>query len=159
LSQCLQTGGSDGFEHSEDKLSLVRLHYRQKHYDEVLEMGRKFLELEGIDHGTEPARSLRLECLEMMGFAYKRRNLFAEMQETWELLLSDAPFHVTARLELAKHLEHRAKDLGRALELCVEALDNPRASGSAVMAEEFARRRERLEAKLARGGAGDLLGE
>jgi len=151
LSDCLQSGGIAGFEHAEDKLSVVRIHFRQKNYEAVAELGRGFLDAEGADQDTEPTRTLRLECLEMLGFAYKRLSRFDDMRQTWEWLLAESPAHLSARLELAKHYEHRERQLDKALALCAEALDNPARLGAAIATGELRERHDRIAAKLARG--------
>ena len=66
LSQCLSSPHGSGFEHTEDRLSLVRVHFKQKNYDAVIEHGWKFIE-------REERSPLRMECLEMIGMALKRR--------------------------------------------------------------------------------------
>ena len=146
MSQCLDTPGGQGFAHVEDKLSVVRLHFRQKHYDEVIEHAAAFL--------AEVAESpLRRECLEMLGLACKRREHWAEMQAAWEQILEVFPADPVASHELAKHYEHRARDLGAAVRLCREALTYyATREGSAGLerpeARAFRHRLERLEKKL-----------
>ncbi|MBI1318149.1 MAG: hypothetical protein GC168_04250 [Candidatus Hydrogenedens sp.] len=160
LSECLQRGGTEGFEHAEDKLSLVRIHFRQKNYEAVADLGKRFLEADGADQDTEPERSLRLECLEMLGFAYKRLSRFEDMRDSWAWLLAESPAHLSARLELSKHYEHRERDYGRALALCDEALENPNRFGAAVASGELRARRDRIANKMNRGMKGhaaDLL--
>ncbi len=117
LSQCLEASGGAGFEHAEDRLSVVRIHYRQKEYDAVIQAGGLFLE----STGSGP---LRRECFEMLGFAHKRRQHWEAMQAAWERLLEEFPRDHTALLELAKHHEHRTRNLARAKDLCETALES-----------------------------------
>lgn len=115
LSQCLAAPPGEGFEHHEDRLSVVRVHYRRKAYDAVIEHGWRFIQ----DDERSP---LRRECLEMIGMALKRRRRFEEMQQAFELLLSEFPSDFNARLELAKLHEHRTRDLAQAARICEEGL-------------------------------------
>ncbi|MCC6144512.1 MAG: ribonuclease H-like domain-containing protein [Candidatus Hydrogenedentes bacterium] len=116
MSQLLDAPVGDGFDHTEDRLSLVRLHYRQKRYEDVYTHGRRFLEVE--ERGE-----LRRECLELLARACKRLGQFDEMTSTFELLVQEFPSHIEARIELAKHFEHRQRDLVRAEAVCAEALE------------------------------------
>lgn len=116
VSLLLEAPEGQGFEHAEDRLSLVRIHFRQKHYPEVLEHARRFLE-------TEEQSPLRRECLEMTALACKRLQQFADMASYFELIVQEFPSHIEARLELAKHHEHRTRDLNAAERLCTEALE------------------------------------
>ena len=115
MSRCLSSPHGGGLEHTEDRLSLVRVHYRQKNYDAVVEHGWKFIEM-------EDRSPLRRECLEMLGMALKRRQRFEEMQQAFELLLSEFPSDLNARIELVKLHEHRTRDWGAAQRLCEEGL-------------------------------------
>ncbi len=150
MSQCLDGPPGQGFEHHEDKLSVVRIHFRQKNYDEVLIHAQAFLdEVEGSP--------LCRECLEMLGYACKRRARWEEMQQTWESLLEGFPGDPVASHELAKHHEHRTRDLVAAAQLCREALTHYATSeGSAGLerpeARAFRKRLERIEKKLKKSG-------
>ena len=150
MSECLDAPAGQGFAHVEDKLSVVRIHYKQKHYEEVIEHAKVFLE--EVD-----ASPLRRECLEMLGYACKRRGLWEEMQEAWEGILEEFPADPVASHELAKHHEHRTRDLEAAVRLCREALTHyATAEGSAGLerqeARAFRHRLERLEKKLKKRG-------
>ncbi len=154
VSQMLETPGG-GFEHAEDRLSVVRLHFRQKQYAEVLEHASRFLE-------EEERSPLRRECLEMLALAAKRLRRFEEMALFWERLAEEYPSHLDARLELAKHCEHRLRDLDRAELLCAEVLDlfdrraalSRDAGAGPPGADALRRRLERIRRKRARGGGG-----
>jgi len=157
LSQCLDPAAAGGFEHAEDRLSVVRVHFRQKNYEEVIRLGTAFLE-EG-DEGT----ALRRENLEMLALAYKRRHQYQEMQETWELLLTECPADLVASHELAKHHEHRSRDLLKAKALCENALARIASRSdlhqhyAAGLSEEraFQKRLDRIRKKLQKGGWSD----
>ncbi len=116
LSQCLSVPLGDGFEHVEDQMSLLRLNFRQKRYGEVVEQAERMLE-------QEAASVVREECLEMTAFAHKRSGNYELMQVSWERLLQECPTHLVARLELAKHHEHRTRNLPEAERLCQETLE------------------------------------
>jgi uncharacterized protein len=146
MSQCLDAPPGQGFAHTEDKLSVVRIHYRQKNYDEVIIHARAFLE-------EVTASPLHRECLEMLGFAQKRRAQWEDMQLSWESLLEGFPADPVASYELAKHHEHRTRDLPAAARLCQEALTRfATTEGSAGLerseARAFRHRLERIEKKL-----------
>jgi uncharacterized protein len=77
---------------------------------------------------------------------HKRRGEWDRAVEIWEALLA-ASKSVFAAVELAKHLEHRARDLERALEV-VEAISAWELPLGARDRHEIGRRRERLQRKL-----------
>jgi hypothetical protein len=118
----------------------------------VEELARVCLETEALSGSGEEGEAMRRECLDMLAMAYKKLQRFGEMQETLELLVNDFPSNATARLELVKHLEHRAKDLRRAHALCVEAINAPGRHGAHTCLTEFEQRVARLEKKLSKGG-------
>lgn len=152
LSATLDEPDGSGFEHDEDRLSLVRVHFRQKQYEEVITLGERFLE-------TEAETYVRHECLTMMGFAFKRRERFGEMARCWSTMLEEFPRDVTARHELAKHHEHRSRDLVEAERLCEEAvkqLESRGTLGRSLGTESpelahFQKRLDRIRGKLAKG--------
>lgn len=150
LSQCIDQPDGEGFEHHEDRLSLMRIHYQQKKYDEVLHLSETLLD-------TLTQTGLRHECLHMCGFATKRRADFPRMEEIWKQTLTEFPRDLTARLELAKHYEHRAKDLPKAAKLCEDALTyiQTRTQLGTLHAADtqqssFQKRLERIQKKLNR---------
>lgn len=116
LSKNLSAPGGSGFEHAEDQLSVVRLHYRQKQYEETVQAATLFLE------SSENSDELCRECLEMLAYAGKRLERFDLMQDAWQRILDQFPRHMIARHELAKHHEHRTRDLLLARRLCEEAI-------------------------------------
>lgn len=138
LCQCLERPVGESFEHTEDRLSLVRLHFKQKQYAEVIEHANAFLE-------REDRSPLRRECLEMLALACKRLQRFVEMQQAWELVIDEFPSDITARLELAKHHEHRTRDLLTAEKLLDEAVERYDPAPATLA------RLERIRRKLAKG--------
>lgn len=148
LSQTIEVPDGEGFEHHEDRLSLVRLHYKQKNYAEVLDLAARLIKTLGND-------VLRHECWEMMGFAAKRLEKWIDMEAAWQSLIDECPHTLVARMELAKHHEHRTRNLGEAERLCCEALDHARNRmetrvGAPSQAASFRHRLERIERKLGR---------
>ncbi len=141
LCQCLERPVGESFEHTEDRLSLVRLHFKQKHYADVIQHANAFLE-------REDRSPLRRECLEMLAMACKRLQKFVEMQQAWELVLDEFPSDITARLELAKHHEHRTRDLPAAEKLLAEAVERYDPAPATLA------RLERIRRKLAKARRG-----
>ena len=115
LSQSLEQADGGGFEHQEDRLSLLRVHYTQKRYSEVLDLADKLVE--DLDEGA-----LMCDCLEMAAFSAKRTQQWQRMEDLWTLLVERSPKHVVGRHELAKHYEHRKRDLPAAERVCREGI-------------------------------------
>lgn len=151
LSQCLQVPDGGGFEHVEDRLSLLRLHHRRKCYAEVIAHGKGILEIE-----TE--EFVRRECLQLVADAYKRLDDWEQMEALLQLLLREFPKDLHARLELAKYHEHRTRNLEEAQRICRETLHllelretlGRELGFSDIGAADFQYRLERIERKLAR---------
>ncbi|MEK7726805.1 MAG: ribonuclease H-like domain-containing protein [candidate division KSB1 bacterium] len=66
--------------------------------------------------------SHRREDLLALGFCYKSRRRYEDAGRVWERAIAQFAFHPLPFIELAKYLEHRAKDYGRALEVVQRAL-------------------------------------
>src|SRR5690606_36894566 len=96
LSQCLSQPEGEGFHHPQDRLSLIRVQFRQRKYSEVIVLGDKLLE-------AEAELDVRRECLEMMAYSGKRVGDWVRMESCWSLLLQEFPSDLMARHELAKH--------------------------------------------------------
>lgn len=153
LSRSLAEPDGTGFEYAEDRLSLVRIHFRQKRYDVVVPHALRLLQDDLEEH-------LRHECLRLIAFAHKRMNDWERMAETWDMLLRENPRDLEARLELAKFHEHRARDLAAAERVCLDAIEyletrrfvggNPLTTTPHI--QEFRYRLERIRKKLGRGG-------
>ncbi len=151
LSQTLDAPHGEGFEHEADRLSLLRIHFTQKRYGDVLELADRLLE-------EAEEKEILQDCLEMAGFAAKRLGQWQRMEDFWRLLVDEFPRHLVARHELAKHFEHRKRDLAAAERLCVEAIQylETRAAleygvAGAKPLASFQHRLERVQRKLDRG--------
>ncbi len=148
LSRMIDVPEGKGFAHEEDRLSLLRLHFRQKRYEDVLGLAEALL-------GSLADRTLRKECLEMTAFAAKRRSRWEAMESAWLAAIEEFPRHLTARAELAKHYEHRKRDLPGAARFCIEAIRVLEERATRAMDADaewsiggFRRRLERIERKL-----------
>lgn len=156
LSQCLAMSEGNGFGHAQDRLSLLRLHFRQKRYTEALAHAQHLLE-------TEDAGVIRRECLEMAAFAAKRIRDWERMEQAWTLLLQEFPSDLVARLELAKHHEHRTRNLPEAERICAETVQLLEAGARLTSSSDteigyidvFRRRLERVRRKLAKATEGE----
>lgn len=150
MSQCIDIPDGQGFQHHEDRLSLLRLHYKQKKYEQVLQLSNTLLD-------TLKETGLRRECLHITALSAKRTQNWPKMEDLWKQCLTEFPRDLTARLELAKHYEHRAKDLPKAAKLCEDAIryiDTRQELGSMYNADPqknaFQHRLERIQKKLNR---------
>ncbi len=150
LSRRLGCPDGQGFEHQEDQVSLVRVHFQQRRYEDVLRLSDGFAAVITEEH-------LRRESLEMRGYAGKRLQQWEVMEDAWRRLVTEFPNHMEARAELAKHYEHRARDLGEARRICAEGvqlLETRRALTPHLIQaghlDELRRRLERIEFKLAK---------
>lgn len=156
LARCLAMPDGEGFTHTRDRISLVRVYFNQKRYQEVLTFGDKLI-------ADERDTGMRKECLNMVAVACKRLQNFARMQEILQLILEENPSDLQTRWELAKHYEHRARDFASAERLCAEAisqLETRVALGrgldtATAMLSSFEHRLARIRAKLHRGGVHD----
>lgn len=94
-----------------------------------------------------------------LGFVYKRLRQSENAVQVWQALVERPDgLGVVPHVELAKHLEHRARDFAAALAVVDRAIaclaKRPRhywdADTDARLRKELLRRRERLQAKIAR---------
>ncbi len=144
LSRCVeQPHGDDALQHHEDRLSMVRLHLRNKRWDDVVTHATKLLE-------SDLDNVLRRECLDMLGNAAKRVQNWTCMVDALTLMAHEFPSDHRPRLELAKHYEHRARNLPKAAQMCEEAIQYLAASDSPWLAEGFQHRLDRIYRKLNR---------
>ena len=151
LSRCLAQPNGEGFTHIEDRLSLVRVYFNQKRYHDVIAHGDRLI-------ADERDAGMRKECLEMLAVACKRLQDFPRMQELLHLLLDEDPSDLQARWELAKHYEHRARNLAEAERLCAEALSQLQTrvalgrgpDAATAMLASFEHRLSRIRAKIER---------
>ncbi len=115
VSACLRAPDGAGFAHAEDRLSYMRLLFRQRRYDDAVAAGQALL-------AEAPPDPVRNSALRLLAEAHKRRQDWRAMAEAWEALLEREPRSLEARHELAKYYEHRARDLAEARRHCAEAL-------------------------------------
>lgn len=157
LSKRIEASDGEGFQHAEDRLSLARLYFRQKQFENVVAHVGGLLETE-----TEPV--IRRECLELMAYARKRLDEWQRMEDAWTAVLREFPRNLAARAELAKFYEHRKRDLPAAKRICEETiqfLETRAALGQDAdldldHAESFRYRLNRIQRKLSRAyGGGD----
>jgi len=128
---------------------LGRLHERRGNR----EIARELLEL---------ARSRRVASyrdLRDLGFLYKRQGEHRRAQDVWKMLIRrqekpdrELPFDPIPYVEMAKHLEHRVSDFGRALAYTDAALQRASAASCAGSSSRLERdllhRSSRLQRRL-----------
>ncbi len=109
-----------------------------------------------LDRSPESGRAVLSEAFRggdlqaglALSFYYKRRREWDQAVQIWESLLAGSR-NIFAAVELAKHLEHRVRDLQRALDV-VDAISGWELPLGPRDRQEIRRRRERLVRKLAR---------
>ena len=143
-----EDGGADN---AHDRLSLVRLHTRQKQWEKAADAARRYLE------AHDDAGALRRECLELLANAYKRLDEWTPYEDTLTLLLRECPGNLHAALELAKHHEHRTRNLARAEAVCTTAREHlarehHRHGLHAEELDALDKRLARIQTKRAKGG-------
>lgn len=149
LSQKLSEPAGEGFEHHEDRLSLLRLHVRRKEWEQAASMAAKLLD--ALDNET-----LMCECLELAIVATKRTKDWERMEAYSVRIIEQFPNHTQARIEYAKHLEHKRRNLPEAIRICREGLklqETRQALGysPAILGlRDLELRMERMERKLAK---------
>lgn len=116
VSRCLSAEQGGGFAHAEDRISLMRVHYRQKRWEDVASLGGTLLADNDLNE------DLRREALQMAAQAYKRLERHEDMVEAWQELVALFPMDYEARHGLAKYYEHVARDLEAAEQTCADAI-------------------------------------
>ncbi len=98
---------------------LGRLHERRGNRETARELLEK----------AKSRRAATYRDLRDLGFLYKRQGEHRRAQDVWKMLIRrqeksnrQLPFDPIPYVEMAKHLEHRARDFGRALEYTADAL-------------------------------------
>ncbi len=99
-------------------------------HDELRKLGRLYREAGEIEAGANlfetllrsSEQSQNREDLLALGFCYKSQRRHDDACRTWERVIEQFAFHPLPFIELAKHLEHRAKDHARAFEIVQRAL-------------------------------------
>jgi len=151
ISRAFQDESHAGFDHAADQCAAARLYFRRGQYQEACNCAEQVL-AESSDH------SVRSRAYELIGFAYKRLERWDVMEHAWLQFIEEFPRHFVARVELAKHLEHRAKNFAEAENHCVAVLEYlntrealGRAAGRDETVEtEIKRRLDRIRRKGAR---------
>lgn len=145
LSRAISQPHATGFDHHEDRISLLRLQFRRRLYAEVLELADVLLPVVDDD-------LLRRECLETAGLAAKRTKNWLAAERHFRQLSDEDPRNFLARLELAKIYEHRRRDLSLAIAICEEGLSAIESAGPIYMgnayAPNFRKRLERLRRRM-----------
>lgn len=90
--------------------------------EEEGEMGQSLLCLEEALRRGLPA-GLAERCRKWLGTAYKRDGRYDEAVAVWEELAAQGGFSVYPHVELAKHFEHRVKDVEAARRWTLRALE------------------------------------
>ncbi len=131
--------------------------------EELRKVGRLYREAGELDASTalfenllatDEASRQREDDL-ALGFCYKSQRRYEDASLVWERVIERYAFHPLPFIELAKYLEHRAKDYARALEMVQRALralnmmEGLRASPEVLVYKKDLQRREvRLQKKL-----------
>jgi len=155
LSQRLEAPCGEGFDHAEDRLSVIVLHFRQKRYPDAIAHANKLLE-------TETDDDVRRRCLELLAFSCKRAQDWPGTVNALELMVREFPSEVLGRHELAKLYEHRMRNLPAAQRMCEEAVQYLETRAALEIADEFEamqilafqRRLDRIRRKLSKGRGG-----
>ncbi len=149
LSQKMSEPAGEGFEHHEDRLSLLRLQVRRKEWEQAATLAERLLE--ALDD-----EKLMCECLELAVLATKRTKDWERMEQYSMRIIEQFPNHTLARIEYAKHLEHKRRNLPEAIRICREGLQlqNSRTalgySPSILALRDLELRMERMEKKMNR---------
>lgn len=125
-----------------DLLSLARLHFRQRQYHLSERLASEAYDL-GLD-----ADASRI-ALYVLALSLKRQHRWDEAHAVWCRLAKQWPHDIASRVEMAKHLEHRERDLAQARIVCeriVEVASNIEVGETRV--EAFRYRLARIERKI-----------
>jgi len=99
---------------------------------------------------TPVPEDLRKQAVYHLSFHLKRQERWSEALELWHLAIEENHGRLYPFVELAKYYEHRAKDLGRAEELVLRAMDLVRSSSDGRGTWWRERRLAELEHRLHR---------
>jgi hypothetical protein len=152
LDQALVQSQGDGLEFAEDDVSIIKLHWRQKRYDQVIATGKRLAERE-LDG------DMWRECLELTACAHKRLEQWGEAEACYRLILERQPRRLPTRRDLAILYEHRLGALDEAKRLCEETLQYLQVRSGAAhglaseVIDEFEGRLARIERKLGKSRA------
>lgn len=117
LSQRLAARDEPAFHHAEDQLSVIRLYYKNKEYESVVEHAGQFLER------ARATDMLRREGLFLLAMAAKRLGQFEEMHTALMTLHDEYPEDIPGATELAKFIEHQHRNIQDAAQICRETLE------------------------------------
>ncbi len=158
LSQKLSEPEGTGFEHHEDRLSLLRLHVKRKEWEQAATMAERLL------HALDDEK-LMCECLELAVVATKRTKDWERMESYSVRIIEQFPNHTLARIEYAKHLEHKRRNLPEAIRICREGLElqnsrmalgySPAILGLRELETRMARMEKKLNKALGKIGQSD----
>ncbi|HEX5167093.1 MAG TPA: ribonuclease H-like domain-containing protein [Thermomicrobiales bacterium] len=134
-----------------DRLAVALHRLRRHGEDEALEAIRQLWRL-----ATVPA-DLRLRALREVSVALKRRRRHADAVDEWMAAQRDPsrPVRLYAAEELAKYLEHGARDHAQALEVARRGADGAALARDTAALAAFERRLRRLERKMQAAGQED----
>ncbi|HPK53727.1 MAG TPA: ribonuclease H-like domain-containing protein [Smithellaceae bacterium] len=142
LTEIITAECPDGSIRADDYLSAARLLLKRRNAagaDKILNMLRQ---RNGADF-SPPAKKKLAQL-------YKSTGQWHEAVQIWQEMTSCPPLEFSAVSELAKWLEHRVRDYGRALRLVESALDGGN-DFSAAERDSLLHRYRRLQTKLADG--------
>jgi hypothetical protein len=153
VSQCLDVPDGGGFEHTQDRVSLLHVLMRQRKFKEAIVHANELLK-------QERSALVRRETLSAMALAHKKLQQWMPMADAWERVLEEIPSDMSARIELAKFHEHRSKNLGTAERVCTETIQLIETRGAlgtqstldAQYLGEFQHRLTRIRRKITRTG-------
>lgn len=151
IGRAFQDEFGPAFDHASDRFAAARLYYRRGQYAEACACAKQLLE-------SASERGVRCNALELIGFSYKRLEQWDAMERAWLEFVEEFPKHLVARVELAKHLEHRAKNYDEAERHCTEMLRligtrselGRTIARDEIAAEDFRKRLDRIRRKRAR---------
>jgi uncharacterized protein YprB with RNaseH-like and TPR domain len=131
--------------HPLDLLSLARLHFRQRRYPRSERHAS-----DAYDSGLEPDDARH--ALYVLALSLKRQHRWEQAHSIWRQLAKHYPDDVGPRIEMAKHLEHRERDLTRARVVCLECVEIGTNMGiGEVGIDEIRYRLARIERKIDSG--------
>ncbi len=151
IGNAFQHDAGPQFDHASDQFSAARIYYRRGQYDQACMCAEQLLE-------TAAESNVRCNAFELIGLSQKRLKNWEAMEQAWQQLVEEFPKHLLARIELAKHLEHRAKNYTEAERHCEEVLTFLETRSSLgrsgahddIAAEEMRKRLDRIRRKSIR---------
>ena len=102
--------------HPLDLLSLARLHFNQKRY----RLSERYAS-DAFDGGLDPDAART--ALYLLALSLKRQHRWHEAHAVWYRLAKLHAHDIAPRIEMAKHLEHRERDLAKARTICQETIE------------------------------------